>query len=344
MEKAAPFWKSKIFLGGVVVAVLLFIFIISSSVFRTGYMVKTETVKTPCSDECFTYGRYCEGNNIYSCSDIDADGCKEKTYVTSCASNEVCSNGYCERKTYCGDSICQSNENCDSCPQDCGQCITVVIPSKKSLGSSCSYNNECESDYCVHNICRSSSTYCGDGYCDSGESCSSCLVDCGTCDIFTVGKAYAGSSEKISETGDNKFKIIGQTQVGQAIPSITIPLQFNVPTRDVTYNFYCSGTGGYSFFAESKPSPNDPEQWVILSQGGVSFASYFGYGSADPFILTNKQDFGAHISYTGKGGVRIILFLDSFPDEDMTLKCQFSIVSTDPPFRRTTSIELTHIR
>jgi len=61
----------------------------------------------------------------------------------------------------------------------------VTVQEQSSLldnGESCSDDNECQSDYCVHGTCRSSSTYCGDDYCDSGESCSSCSSDCGSCD------------------------------------------------------------------------------------------------------------------------------------------------------------------
>ena len=52
---------------------------------------------------------------------------------------------------------------------------------KKSDGSYCSANIECLGGYCVHGICRSASTHCGDGYCDSSETCSSCSSDCGAC-------------------------------------------------------------------------------------------------------------------------------------------------------------------
>jgi PGF-pre-PGF domain-containing protein len=52
---------------------------------------------------------------------------------------------------------------------------------KAADGTSCTASNECIGGYCVHGICRSSSTYCGDTYCDSGEDCSSCSADCGTC-------------------------------------------------------------------------------------------------------------------------------------------------------------------
>jgi C1A family cysteine protease len=48
-------------------------------------------------------------------------------------------------------------------------------------GQSCNSSSNCSSGYCVHSICRSSPTYCGDGFCDSGEGCSSCSQDCGSC-------------------------------------------------------------------------------------------------------------------------------------------------------------------
>lgn len=69
--------------------------------------------------------------------------------------------------------------------------VTITIPTMsmhnvsleyfKPDGSSCSASIECSGGYCVHGICRSSSTYCGDSYCDSGEMCSSCPQDCGIC-------------------------------------------------------------------------------------------------------------------------------------------------------------------
>jgi len=52
---------------------------------------------------------------------------------------------------------------------------------KTSDGSPCTSNNECLGGYCVHSICRSNPTYCGDGYCDAGESCFRCISDCGIC-------------------------------------------------------------------------------------------------------------------------------------------------------------------
>ena len=47
---------------------------------------------------------------------------------------------------WCGDGSCDWNEDCSSCPDDCGPC-----------------------------------QWCGDGSCNNGEDCSSCESDCGAC-------------------------------------------------------------------------------------------------------------------------------------------------------------------
>jgi uncharacterized Zn finger protein (UPF0148 family) len=42
---------------------------------------------------------------------------------------------------------------------------------------------ECCEGYCVHGICMTTETFCGDGYCDNGENCGNCKIDCGTCSL-----------------------------------------------------------------------------------------------------------------------------------------------------------------
>lgn len=67
-----------------------------------------------------------------------------------------------------------------------GKSLPVMFTAtEKSDGDSCSSTSECSGDYCIHNKCRSSSTYCGDGYCDIGETCFSCSADCGVCETTT---------------------------------------------------------------------------------------------------------------------------------------------------------------
>ncbi len=62
-------------------------------------------------------------------------------------------------------------------------------------GSYCTYKSQCQSGFCVHNVCRSSSPYCGDKYCDYGENCGTCSGDCGC----GAGKECINSECKISD-------------------------------------------------------------------------------------------------------------------------------------------------
>jgi len=48
----------------------------------------------------------------------------------------------------------------------------------KGAGASCADNSECASGYCVHSVCRIATTYCGDTYCDTGETSTTCPADC----------------------------------------------------------------------------------------------------------------------------------------------------------------------
>ena len=68
------------------------------------------------------------------------------------------------------------------CTGDCSDrtmkagCVSVsaAAPPCKSTGQSCSgagQGNCCSNLYCVHGTCRTTSTYCGDNYCDAVENC-----------------------------------------------------------------------------------------------------------------------------------------------------------------------------
>ncbi len=48
---------------------------------------------------------------------------------------------------------------------------TMNYTTKNASGFYCTQNSQCAGGYCVHNLCRAASTFCGDGYCDTGESC-----------------------------------------------------------------------------------------------------------------------------------------------------------------------------
>jgi hypothetical protein len=59
-------------------------------------------------------------------------------------------------------------------------------------------NLGCLGGYCVHSLCRAASTYCGDAFCDTGETCSSCSTDCGSC-----SGGGSGSSSSIITCTEN---------------------------------------------------------------------------------------------------------------------------------------------
>jgi len=123
------------------------------------------------NDSDCSYTQFCNTSQL----------CEDKKPINStCYLNNQCLSGHCVHNVcrasdpYCGDLYCDAGEHSTNCPADCNQTL-------KQNGENCTQNSECQGNYCVHNICRSTPTYCGDNYCDSGESCSSCPQDCGTC-------------------------------------------------------------------------------------------------------------------------------------------------------------------
>ena len=84
-----------------------------------------------------------------------------------CATGTVCTEGECV--PLCGDGQCRSahNENCETCPLDCGECCGDDL-CNEGQGENCL---TCPEDC---NDC------CGNGFCDNpfGENCESCEPDC----------------------------------------------------------------------------------------------------------------------------------------------------------------------
>jgi len=125
------------------------------------------TTDTYCGDN------YCDSGETYSSCPSD---CK-KPDGSSCLNASECSDGYCVHSVcrsssiYCGDGYCDTGETYSSCSKDC------EAP-KRSNSEICSSNSDCESNRCVHNICRPTDPYCGDDYCDTGEDYDSCPSDC----------------------------------------------------------------------------------------------------------------------------------------------------------------------
>jgi hypothetical protein len=117
----------------------------------------------------------------------------------------------------CGDGVCshEGQEECDTCPQDCGACAACGNGTcERDAGESAESCSSCEEDcgacstcgdgQCVANSDENCTTCpddcgvcqgCGDGKCDQNETCSSCKKDCGACQTCGNGKCEAGLGE-----------------------------------------------------------------------------------------------------------------------------------------------------
>ena len=146
-----------------------------------------------------------------------------------CETGESCSScsqdcGSCPPPApVCGDNVCNGEESCSSCSQDCGSCpVTCTDNDKDGYGNpasntctfsqlDCNDNNNkvnpgikevCTNaidDDCDGKIDSSDSdcvsAVCGNAQCETGESCSTCSKDCGSCPI--TGKGIWISKEEI---------------------------------------------------------------------------------------------------------------------------------------------------
>ncbi|MFH0818232.1 MAG: dockerin type I repeat-containing protein [Candidatus Micrarchaeota archaeon] len=87
----------------------------------------------------------------------------------------------------CGDQICQLDETCISCSQDCGTCIDQSFNCGNQI---CSLSENCTSCSLDCGTCPTiNGGTCGDQICTLTENCTSCSLDCGTC-----GASYCGDN------------------------------------------------------------------------------------------------------------------------------------------------------
>lgn len=108
--------------------------------------------------------------------------CKESW---ACTNWTVCTEG--KQLRFCADkSGCETEKAKPSTEQSCvSESIpintTVELPSCTANLKACTNESECCNGFCVHHLCQSNLTFCGDGYCDTGEGCLNCTYDCGIC-------------------------------------------------------------------------------------------------------------------------------------------------------------------
>jgi len=152
-------------------------------------------------------------------------------------------------------------------------------------------------------------------------------------EVFEINDAYTDDHDglaQISQTDVNRFVIEVR---GKIVPSITFPVKFNQPARDVTFSYMCLDRVSqvYLYSENYKFNPEGEiraENW----EHNVSTFAYWGAGDSEDFILTNRGDFGTKIEYTGKGTVRALIFFDWLPNERLNFdQCRIKVISMDPP-------------
>lgn len=139
------------------------------------------TCSSVCDDSC---------NGGASCYNVDPDCDASGSATLNCCGNNQCSSdescqtcpsdcGQCQITLgVCGNSICEadSSETCASCPQDCGVCAGEVC----NPGNCNGVCGTCKEYQCNGNSCDCDyiSDCCGNRVCETGESFSSCSSDC----------------------------------------------------------------------------------------------------------------------------------------------------------------------
>jgi hypothetical protein len=112
-------------------------------------------------------------------------------YPAPCTTDAACQSGFCDAgicAAVCPNSVCEApDETCYStgplaCQADCGACPN---------GTPCIANGDCASGRCAVGFCAPQ-TFCGDFSCNGGETCSSCVVDCGPCCELTGSGCSSG--------------------------------------------------------------------------------------------------------------------------------------------------------
>jgi coxsackievirus/adenovirus receptor len=144
-----------------------------------GVCDSTETEAT-CPSDCTTVtdcNRTCYYSECPDGCNWDSRGC-----VTGCSESSTI-----PEESICGNGVCDNTESSENCPRDCGYTETRSCPENEYTSSDgyCNYDfctDGCNfnSDNCPTGCWEGgySSTYCGDGYCDTTEGVSSCPSDC----------------------------------------------------------------------------------------------------------------------------------------------------------------------
>jgi len=108
----------------------------------------------------------------------------------------------------CGDEDCAAGENPCNCPDDCGDPAAFEQPGvtcDDGIDNDCDGDTDCDDINCgADPACQG--TVCGNGVCESGEDCNSCVADCpGMSTGSPSGRYCCGNGVAESAEGDGSI-------------------------------------------------------------------------------------------------------------------------------------------
>lgn len=143
---------------------------------------------------CVAHGPGCADLVVASCVCDIMPECCTSAWTAECVravSSQGC--GVCPYDASCGNGICDASETCSSCDRDCGPCFGDCCAAHDTLGCERIGVQDCVcgllprccrepwDESCATLASASCHFCCGNGRCESGESCARCPEDCGTC-------------------------------------------------------------------------------------------------------------------------------------------------------------------
>jgi len=200
------------------------------------------------SSTCKQQAGYCQSSAV-SCTPgtytTESGACNYNTCASGCVfDGSGCPSGcVAQPAAWCGDGMCNGSETAGSCPSDCGTEDIGWCGDGACIGLEDSYN-------CSFDCGAPPSGWCGDGSCDSAnEDSNSCSSDCGGGSVYTsetCGNGFCGSGETEtscpsdcsgsnynSETCGNNFCGAGETAA-------------SCPSDCGTADYSSSDGGGYT--------------------------------------------------------------------------------------------------
>jgi hypothetical protein len=202
-----------------------------------------------CQKEC-ELGHICVAGLLQECLDTDRDN--ELTNIGTCVSGSCEDNSHCKPSRELGTEYCSEG----------------VIKRVVSSGNEFDLNGGVELITTEESCTVSNETpaiYCGDGICDSGEICSTCEADCGTClpDIY-CGDGICNGEETCSDCSQDCGECAAETYCGDETcngDETCATCEADCGTCDTTTN----GDGTTTDPDDTTPSePKKKSSWTII--------------------------------------------------------------------------------